>query len=1030
MTRDGASARDVQLRAKIFISYSRKDIAFVNKLEAALKARAFEPLIDRTEIFAFEDWWKRIEALIGRSDTVVFVLSPDAVSSDVALKEVAHAWALNKRFAPIVARRVEDATVPEALRRLNFIFFDDGDRFEVSADQLAQALNTDIGWVRKHTDFGEAARRWASAGRPSGLLLRSPTLEEAELWIASRPQGAPEPTAETQAFISASRKGAARRRNILTGSLSAGLITAVALAGFAFWQRGIALDNEKEAHNQSNIANDQRERAQTALALSQKKESLFLAQAAQQELRAGNSLTGLQVSLRGLPRHQERPFVPEAFGALIESFNEQRLERVLAEPPDNEGTNYAAFGSHAAFTTDGKRVFADSYDGANRMWDAASGQEITKIEDQSAVFSPDGTNVITVSGNVAKISDLKTGQGVVTLVGTRNAIRLAVFSPSGTRVLTADSDSMSVWDVRTGQRLAIMSNVKMPGSVVFSPDGSRVLTLPPVFDRETKLSLWDASTGVQITGFDNYKGEVNAAAFNFDGSRIVTASADKTARIWDAASGSQIGILQGHTDEVVSAAFSPDGMRVVTASKDRTARVWDIAGLRELVAITGNTDAVLSASFSPDGLFVLTTSADDTVRLWDAKTAAETINLNGHIFEVDSATFSPDGSLVLTTSKDQRICLWKITSDRKAVVLRGHEGVITSATFSSDGTRVVTTSMDADARLWDSHTGRSLGILTGHKGPVEAAVFSPTGKYVVTRSQDASIRLWDASTARQVNDFHAAGPLIPALSPDSTRLAFADSEGVVRLWDVSQKKELAILSTDNVAMKTIIFSPDSNRILTRNAADEVSLWDAKLGRYLSRLWSKNTIYAITFSPDGARILIGDGAAIFFWNAATGSELSVSIKLPRPLRFAAFSPDGNRVVTASLDNVARIWDTHSGLEVAIMRGHEDVVTRAVFSPDGNRLLTVSNDNSLRLWDSSEGKEIAVLRWQSTVQAGGAGFSPDGEHILAVFDDNTVRILWIGKTIDDAIGYAAKTLPFDLKPDEERRFFLSMDGQSTN
>ena len=113
--------------ARIFISYSRKDMAFADRLEAALKARGFEPLIDRTEIYAFEDWWKRIEALIARADTVVFVLSPDAVASDVALKEVAYAASLNKRFAPIVCRRVEDGAMPEALRRLNFIFFDDAD---------------------------------------------------------------------------------------------------------------------------------------------------------------------------------------------------------------------------------------------------------------------------------------------------------------------------------------------------------------------------------------------------------------------------------------------------------------------------------------------------------------------------------------------------------------------------------------------------------------------------------------------------------------------------------------------------------------------------------------------------------------------------------------------------------------------------------------------------------------------------------------------------------------------------------------
>ena len=253
MAADAANAPD-QPKAKIFISYSRKDMSFADQLEAALKARSFEPLIDRTEIYAFEDWWKRIEALIARADTVVFVLSPDAVASDVALKEVAHAASLNKRFAPIVCRRTDDGAVPEALRRLNFIFFDDPARFEASADQLAEALKTDIGWVRQHTEYGEAARRWAAGGRKSGLLLRSPVLEEAERWIASRPHGAPEPTADTQAFVADSRRGATSRRNILTGSLGAGLVVALVLAGLAFWQREVAVRQQRQIADAQRIA--------------------------------------------------------------------------------------------------------------------------------------------------------------------------------------------------------------------------------------------------------------------------------------------------------------------------------------------------------------------------------------------------------------------------------------------------------------------------------------------------------------------------------------------------------------------------------------------------------------------------------------------------------------------------------------------------------------------------------------------------------------------------------------------------------
>ncbi len=245
---------DRQPTAKVFISYSRKDLAFADRLEAALKTHGIEALIDRSEIYAFEDWWKRIQDLIAKADTVVFVISPDAVASEVCHQEVAFAASLNKRFAPVVFRRADDKSVPDALARLNFIFFDDAARFEASLDRLVEALTTDIGWIRKHTELGEAARRWAAAGQPGGLLLRSPVLEEAERWIAARPENAPAPTDETQTFIAESRRGATRRRNILTGSLAAGLVVALGLAALAYWQRGVAVTAQTLAERNFNAA--------------------------------------------------------------------------------------------------------------------------------------------------------------------------------------------------------------------------------------------------------------------------------------------------------------------------------------------------------------------------------------------------------------------------------------------------------------------------------------------------------------------------------------------------------------------------------------------------------------------------------------------------------------------------------------------------------------------------------------------------------------------------------------------------------
>ena len=86
----------------------------------------------------------------------------------MALKEVAFAASLNKRFAPSRASTCGRQGGAGGAARLNFIFFDDRARFDASADQLAEALSTDIDWIRKHTELGEAARRWG--GRPPGRI--------------------------------------------------------------------------------------------------------------------------------------------------------------------------------------------------------------------------------------------------------------------------------------------------------------------------------------------------------------------------------------------------------------------------------------------------------------------------------------------------------------------------------------------------------------------------------------------------------------------------------------------------------------------------------------------------------------------------------------------------------------------------------------------------------------------------------------------------------------------------------------------
>ncbi len=109
-------------RAKVFISYSRKDLSFAQMLVEALAARGFDAFLDKTDIAPGEPWKERLGGLIAAADTVVFAISPDSVASSVCSWELEESARLGKRLIPVVARRIADADAPPALGRLTGCF--------------------------------------------------------------------------------------------------------------------------------------------------------------------------------------------------------------------------------------------------------------------------------------------------------------------------------------------------------------------------------------------------------------------------------------------------------------------------------------------------------------------------------------------------------------------------------------------------------------------------------------------------------------------------------------------------------------------------------------------------------------------------------------------------------------------------------------------------------------------------------------------------------------------------------------------
>jgi WD40 repeat protein/tetratricopeptide (TPR) repeat protein len=150
----------------------------------------------------------------------------------------------------------------------------------------------------------------------------------------------------------------------------------------------------------------------------------------------------------------------------------------------------------------------------------------------------------------------------------------------------------------------------------------------------------------------------------------------------------------------------------------------------------------------------------------------------------------------------------------------------------------------------------------------------------------------------------------------------------------------------------------------------------------------DVVYRASFSPDGARILSASwDRTAKLWDRSSG-KLIMTYPHKAAVNTAKFSPDGTRVLTASADKTAKLWDTVSG-RLLLSFSHLDSIADAEFSPDGRCVVTASADKTAGIWDTSSGKLIARLVHQGNVNT--AEFSPDGKQVLTASADKTAR-LW--------------------------------------
>ena len=871
---------------KVFLSYSRRDREQAQRIADVLRNREFGVFRDTDDILPTEEWRGRLQQLIEEADTIVFLLSPHSARSEVCAWEVEFAASLNKRIAPIVIEDVDAAEIPEALAKLNYVFCTERDRFEDAVDTLVSALNQNIGWIREHTRLNGLAARWQKAGRPARLLLRGQDIRDAEVWRDERPAKAPIITTLQAAFVAASRLAAGRRQKLFAGASLAGLLIAVGLAGMAYFQRTVAVENEKRAITNEQLANDTRDGAWRT-------QSDILTSWAREATDKGDRTTAALLLLAALPDEDAaqsrvdhaRPLLENAEKALFHNHFYGQEVAVLDPVRDAEGK--PAWIREVVFSPDGDRLLtlrSTSGTAATlRIWDTQTAELMHQktIEGDRVLtmaFAPDGKTLAVLFENQrGVILDPETGDTITPFAGCLDAGETdwntgeVIFSKDGTRFVTI-GHNICIWNADDGaldQRVTHHSGSQPYGHAAFSHDERYLFytanrdVLVSDLQSGQQLMLYPGAGRVEIQ-FD--AGRTRAIISDF-GSPVLAPRAPvpegyqwPSTKLWDLLNPGPIAVLS-EADALTTASFSPDGKTVV-ANQGNRVKLWD-AQTGELLPAPGqspqdedyfvqNDVFLISAGYTPDGSHVYTLDYEGALKFWNRKG-----RLINQVFKPRTSdgfysgfTFDPTFTHMVSYTQNGAFTLWRANTPRNLKSLDVH--------LNESGAGDIDT--QTRAKIADHFRQRSEAKFQGADWPsrdkVEAATAQqPDGSLQARwmRHQDDAIAVTSTANGAQTR-IGTDGFTVQSVAfrGGTTELAIAGRGGII-IADAQSGEQRATIGADDLSglpyrARTVLYSADGAYLIVISE-DYVDLFDAATATKVASFMSEDTIVNATTPAD-------------------------------------------------------------------------------------------------------------------------------------------------------------------------------------
>jgi WD40 repeat protein len=483
-------------------------------------------------------------------------------------------------------------------------------------------------------------------------------------------------------------------------------------------------------------------------------------------------------------------------------------------------------------------------DGTVAFWDANTGEGLGRLPDvhqhmvHDVAVSSDGKWVLTACHDKnARLWDFDSRELVATLKHDTQVVTAAF--RGNDQVVTGDADgNVILWRIQdalaeddktleysAGQEVAQWHHLGTVHRLRVSADGSRILSAS--FDNTARL--WDPERDVAVGPAFEHQAAVWAVAFSPDG-RIATACDDNVVRVWRPAPGQSVREVQHEMGFDHAAIFSPDGRYVLLKIDEEFASVYEAETEARLCTLR-HPGGIRAFAVSPDRSRILTGGADGTCRVWDVPGNAPAFDAFRHGNGVWSVAISPDGSRALTGAFDGMV---QLTNMRTGKPLRSPLAIgarVQGVAFGPGGSRFGIGGADKRAYIYSTGDENPRVVLRGHHSAVFAISFSRDGTRVATGSHDNTVRVWDTATGRPVSEpLRHPGPICyavgTALSPDGSTVATACEDGTVRVWDIATSRPIGPALRHPARVLMVAFANDTE-IRTGTATGTVRFWDAE-----------------------------------------------------------------------------------------------------------------------------------------------------------------------------------------------------------